>query len=112
MRWPRALRKRRLLLPTTPRRRRHSKNSDDAGSSRDAAQAARGLYDEVAVTKVQASAAVAGNHGFGDLPSSPGCARRILLKALARPRSGSRPREGPPALLTSPFPAADGGASI
>ena len=35
---------------------------------RDAAQAARGLYDEVAVAKVQEGAAVARDHGLEDLP--------------------------------------------
>ena len=57
MRWPRALRKRPLLHHGRARALR-----------RDAAQAARGLYDEVAVAKVQASAAVPKRNGFEDLP--------------------------------------------
>jgi hypothetical protein len=56
------------------------KNSDGRARAlrRDAAQAARGLYDEVAIAKVQASAAVAGNHGLEDLPvarAAPGASR-------------------------------------
>ena len=56
------------------------KNSDGRARAlrRDAAQAARGLYDEVAVTKVQASAAVSTRNGFEDLPvarAAPGASR-------------------------------------
>ena len=64
------------------RARRRARYTDDAAAERaavckngdgraralrrDAAQAARGLYKRVAITKVQESAAVAGNHGFED----------------------------------------------
>ena len=67
--------------------RRRAKGGDGRARAlrRDAAQAARGLYDEVAITKVQASAAVSTRNGFEDLPlarAAPGTPRR----AVAAPR--------------------------
>ena len=71
------------------------KNSDGRARAlrRDAAQAARGLYDEVAVTKVQESAAVARDHGLEDFPvarAAPGAscwkvaaAGRAVVAAVA-----------------------------
>ena len=59
------------------------KNSDGRARAlrRDAAQAARGLYDEVAVAKVQASAAVSTRNGLEDFPvarAAPGAPHRAV----------------------------------
>ena len=64
------------------------KNSDGRARAlrRDAAQAARGLYDEVAIAKVQAGAAVSTRNGLEDFPVARAAPGASCWKVAAGPR--------------------------